>query len=92
MGWGGVRCLTCLLSCCEQELYNLHSLYKVVVFAILEDANSVRPGNPGGNCAPFANEFQTAILNLKDMVAQPIVTKAAAKPSDGAKADGDGTS
>lgn len=65
-------------------LSDFEGQFKLVVFAILEDANCGRAHNPEGNCLPFARTFNVPILTMEPfadaVTAAAVADKAAATP------------
>lgn len=64
-----------------QVLGEFEGVFGVVVFAILEDKNSVRADSRAGNVAPFVAEFATAAISVKELEAR-LVSLAVRKPTE----------
>ena len=71
----------------SQVLSDFEGKFKLVVFAILEDANCGKAHNPEGNCLPFARTFDVPILTMEPF-AEAVTAGALA---DKARAEGAGT-
>ena len=56
-----------LVSCTQVIRKDFDGVFKRLTFAILEDDNSLRRGNPKGNCAPFATELDCKVTKLDEM-------------------------
>ena len=53
----------------SQVLRDFQHDFKLVLFPILEDANSGQAHNRDGNCKPFAQVFRTEVLTLAGLAA-----------------------